>query len=151
MSRVYSRGLELSLRAQSEVRPNLTVSGGSHFTHTRAENRANPDSPAYGAQLPYVPEQTWKLWTRVEWRGLSVSATGRFVGPRFYSVDESRALAPYQAVNLQAVYEWSVGAGRLALEAQVENVLDRRYEIVRLYPMPPRHATVRLRFSFPSP
>ncbi|WP_103028651.1 TonB-dependent receptor plug domain-containing protein [Salinibacter altiplanensis] len=150
VSRVYSRGLELSVRARRQFRPNLTVSGGSHFTHTRAENRANPNSPAYGAQLPYVPQQTWKLWSRLEWRGLSVSATGRLVGTRFYSSDESRALAPYQAVDVRAAYEWSFEAGRLALEAQVKNVLDRRYEIIRLYPMPPRHATLRLRFSLPS-
>jgi Outer membrane cobalamin receptor protein len=151
VSRVYSRGLELSVRGRRQFRSGLAVSGGSHFTHTRAENRANPDSPAHGAQLPYVPQQTWKLWSRVEWRGLSVSATGRLVGTRFYSSDESRALAPYQAVDVRAAYEWAFDGGRLALEAQVKNVLDRRYEIIRLYPMPPRHATFRLRFSFPSP
>lgn len=150
VSRVYSRGLELSLRGRRQLRSDLTVSGGSQFTHTRAENRANPDSPTHGAQLPYVPQQTWKLWSRVEWRGLSVSATGRFVGTRFYSADESKSLAPYQAVDVQAAYEWTFEAGRLALEAQVKNVLDRRYAIIRLYPMPPRHATVRLRFSFPA-
>jgi len=151
VSRVYSRGLELSVRARRQLRTHLTVSGGSQYAHTRAENRANPDSPAYGAQLPYVPQQTWKLWGRVEWRGLSVSTTARLVGTRFYSVDESNSLAPYQAVDVRAAYEWSFNIGQLALEAQVENVLDRRYEIVRLYPMPPRHATVRLRFSLPSP
>ena len=151
VARVYSRGLELSLRGQRQLREGLAVAGGSHFTHTRAENRANPASPAYGAQLPYVPQQTWTLWSRVTWRGLSLSATGRLVGTRFYAVDESKSLAPYQTLDLRAAYEWSVGTGRLALEAQVENVLDRRYEIVRLYPMPPRHATLRLRFSLPSP
>ncbi|MFB6272889.1 MAG: TonB-dependent receptor plug domain-containing protein [Salinibacter sp.] len=151
VSRVYSRGLELSLRARTHLRPDLTLSGGTHFTHTRAENRANPDSPAYGAQLPYVPEQKWKLWTQVQWRGLSLSASAQLVGPRYYSTDESKALPPYQIVDLRAAYKWTFAAGRLALEAQIENVLDRRYEIVRLYPMPPRHATVRLRFSFPCP
>ncbi|MCS4197131.1 TonB-dependent receptor plug domain-containing protein [Salinibacter ruber] len=150
VSRVYSQGLELSVRGRKQLRSNLSLSGGSHFTHTQAENRANPDSPAYGAQLPYVPRQTWKLWGRAEWRGLSVSATGRLVGPRFYSSDESKSLAPYRTIDVRAAYEWSFDAGRLALEAQVKNVLDRRYEIVRLYPMPPRHATLRLRFSLPS-
>jgi iron complex outermembrane receptor protein len=141
--------VELSVRARQQFRDNLIVSSGSHFTHTRAENRANPDSPAYGAQLPYVPEQTWKLWAQVDWNGLSLSATGRLVGPRFYSADESRSLEPYQAVDVRASYELSLDVGQLALEAQVKNVLDRRYEIIRLYPMPPRHATVRLRFSLP--
>jgi iron complex outermembrane receptor protein len=147
VSRVRSRGLELSLRARTRLRSALTLSGGTVFTHTRAQNRANPASPSFGAQLPYVPKQKWTLWTQVEWRGLSLSGTGRFVGPRYYSTDESRALPPYQAVDLRVAYEWALGAGRLLLETQIENVLDRRYEIVRLYPMPPRHATVRLRFS----
>ncbi len=149
VSRVYSRGLELSLRGQRQLSSDLTLSGGSQFTHTEAENRANPNSPAYGAQLSYVPRQSWKLWSRVEWQGLSVSATGRLVGTRFYSSDESKSLAPYQTVDVRAVYEWVFDSGRLALETQVKNVLDRRYEIIRLYPMPPRHATFRIRFSFP--
>ena len=149
VSRVHSRGVELSLRGRARLQSGLTLSGGTVFTHTRAENRANPASPAYGAQLPYVPSQKWKLWTQVEWDGLSLSATGRLVGPRYYSADESKSLSPYQAVDLRAAYNWSLPAGRLSLEAQIQNVLDHRYEIVRLYPMPPRHATLRLRFSFP--
>ncbi len=150
VSRVYSRGLELSLRGRNQLRSDFTVSGGSQFTHTRAENQANPDSPAYGAQLPYVPKQTWKLWGQVDWNGLSFSATGRLIGTRFYSTDESNALPPYQALDLRAAYEWSLDKGRLALQVQVKNVFDRRYEIVRLYPMPPRHATLKLQFSFPT-
>jgi iron complex outermembrane receptor protein len=150
VSRGYSRGLELSVRGRRQLRSGLILSGGSQFTHTDAENRANPDSPAYGAQLPNIPKQTWKLWGRVGWNGLSLSATSRLVGTRFYSADESNALSPYQALDLRVAYEWSLGTGELALVAQVKNVLDRRYEIVRLYPMPPRHATFQLRFSFPN-
>jgi len=160
VSRVRSRGLELSLRGRTQIRSGGTLSGGTLsggtlsggtlFTHVRAENRANPLSPAYGAQLPYVPQQKWKLWAQLQWRGLSLSTTGRLIGPRYYSADESKSLPPYQAVDLRVAYEWKFSAGRLSLEAQIQNVLDRRYEVVRLYPMPPRHATLRLQFSFPS-
>ncbi len=151
VSRVFSRGLELSLRARTQPRPGLVLSGGTIFTHTRAQNRANPASAAYGAQLPYVPKQKWKLWAELQWRGLSASVTGQLVGPRYYTADESKALPPYQAVSLRTAYEWTFDAGRLTLETQVQNVLDHRYEIVRLYPMPPRHITLRLRFSFSGP
>jgi iron complex outermembrane receptor protein len=150
VSRVRSRGLELSLRGRTQIRSGGTLSGGTLFTHIRAENRANPLSPAYGAQLPYVPQQKWKLWAQLQWRALSLSTTGRLIGPRYYSADESKSLPPYQAVDLRVAYEWAFSAGRLSLEAQIQNALDRRYEVVRLYPMPPRHATLRLQFSFPS-
>lgn len=151
VSRVRSRGLELSLHARTRPRSGLTLAGGTVFTHTRAENRANPASPAHGAQLPYVPTQKWKLWADLQWQNFSVSATGRLVGPRYYSADESKSLPPYRAVRLRTAYEWSFDAAQVALEAQVENALNHRYEIVRLYPMPPRHATLRLRVSFSTP
>jgi iron complex outermembrane receptor protein len=151
VSRVRSRGLELSLRARTRLRSGLTLAGGTVFAHTRAENRANPASPAHGAQLPYVPTQKWKLWANLQWQNFSVAATGRLVGPRYYTTDESKSLPPYRAVRLRTAYEWTFDAARVALEAQVENALDHRYEIVRLYPMPPRHATLRLRVSFSTP
>ena len=141
-------GAEPTGSAATTLRPNPV--GREPIHSHRRRNRANPDSPAYGAQLPYVPKQTWKLWGRVGWNGLSLSATSRLVGTRFYSADESNALSPYQALDLRVAYEWSLGTGELALVAQVKNVLDRRYEIVRLYPMPPRHATFQLRFFFPN-
>jgi iron complex outermembrane receptor protein len=150
VSRVYSRGLELSLRAQTHVQSSLQLSGGTLFTHTRAENRANPNSPAHGAQLPYVPTQTLKIWGQTQWKDLSLSASGRLVGVRYYSSDESNALPPYQTLNVRAAYNWRLADSRLSIEMQIENVLNERYQVVRLYPMPPRHATLRLQLALPT-
>lgn len=150
VSRVYSRGLELSLRARTQLRSSVHLSGGTLFSHTRAENRANPNSPAYGAQLPYVPTQTLKIWGRTQWNDFSLSASGRLVGERYYSSDESNALSPYQTLNIRAAYNWRLPAGRLSIELQIENVLNKRYQVVRLYPMPPRHATLRLQLTLPT-
>ena len=144
VSRVLTRGLEARLRGAIRPTDALTLRMGTLFTHTLAENRANPLSPAYGSQLPYVPEQQLKLWTHLSAYGASLGATARLVGPRFFTADESKQADPYQVVDLTARYARTLAGVTLRLSGQIHNVLDERYDIIRLYPMPPRHASVQL-------
>ena len=144
---VRTWGLDLSMRGRVQVADAVGLRLGAVFTHTRAENRANRLSPAYGAQLPYVPPQQLKLWGGLAWNGLSVDLSGRLVGPRFYSSDESQRLAPYQVVDLRAGYRFSLAGANLTAHVQVDNLLDERYQVVRLYPMPPRHVSASVTVS----
>ena len=147
VSRVVTRGLEVSAGGAVHPTSSLTLQAGSIFTHTRAENRANPLSPAYGSQLPYVPEQQLKLWSHVDAHGFSLGVSARLVGTRFYTADESRQADPYQVVDLTAGYTRKLADLTLRLSGELHNLLDERYDVIRLYPMPPRHASVRLSVS----
>ena len=147
VSRVVTHGLEISAEGAFQPTSALTMRLGTVFTHTRAENRANRLSPAYGSQLPYVPEQQWKLWTHAEAHGVSLGASARLVGTRFYTADESQHAAPYQVVDLTAGYAQTLAGLTLRLSGELHNLLDERYDVIRLYPMPPRHASVRLSVS----
>jgi iron complex outermembrane receptor protein len=149
VGRARTRGLEVSVRGQAQA-GEAALQGGMVFTHTRAENRSNPRSPAFGAQLPYVPRQQLKAWVGGDWQGLSVGATGRLVGSRYYSADESNALPPYHVVDLNADYRFSLAGTRLSVGLQVENLTNERYQIIRLYPMPPRRLSGHLTLSLSS-
>jgi iron complex outermembrane receptor protein len=144
---VRTWGLDVSLRGRIAVTDALTLRAGSVFTHTRAENRANRRSPAYGAQLPYVPPQQLKLWGGAAWNGLSVDLSGRLVGARYYSTDESQRLDPYQVLDLRAAYRLPLPGVDVTADVGIDNLLDERYQVVRLYPMPPRHLSASLTLS----
>jgi len=144
---VRTWGLDLSVRGRIQATEFLSLRLGSVFTHTRAENRANPLSPAYGAQLPYVPQQQLKLWAGIDWAGISFGLNGRLVGPRFYSSDESQRLDPYQVVDLRTGYRFSIAGADITADVGIDNLLDQRYQVVRLYPMPPRHVSANLTVS----
>ena len=144
---VRTWGLDVSLRGRVAVTDALSLRAGSVFTHTRAENRANRRSPAYDAQLPYVPPQQLKLWGGVAWNGLSVDLSGRLVGARYYSTDESQRLDPYQVVDLRAAYRLPLPGVDVTADIGIDNLLDERYQVVRLYPMPPRHVSASLTVS----
>ena len=111
---------------------------------TDAENRANPDAPAFGKQLRYVPRRQLKLHTGLGWRALRLDLAGRFVSRRFLASDESTWLDAYPVFDAWLRAEHAFSMVKINIALGVENLFDADYEIIRLYPMPPRHARLRL-------
>lgn len=144
VARVRSLGAELSASGQARLGAHAQVDGGLFFTHVAAENRSAEATRAFGRQLPYVPRQQLKAHAGAAWRGLRADLSGRLVGPRFLTADESQKLPAYRVMDVQVGYTRAVGPVRLGLSAALRNALDARYSIIRFYPMPPRHAEVRL-------
>lgn len=144
VARVVSNGWELSLRGQARPTEALRFEGGVYFTHTAAENRAAPSAPAFGHQLRYVPRQQLKWHAGAGWGPLRADLNGRLVGVRYITADETQSLAPYQVVDAQLRLQQAVGPVTASAGLAIENVFNERYSIIRFYPMPPRHARLRL-------
>ena len=144
VARVRSLGAELSASGQAQLASQVQVDGGLFFTHVAAENRSAQATKAYGRQLPYVPRQQLKVHAGAAWCGLRADMSGRLVGPRFLTADESQQVPAYRVADAQLGYRRTVGPVRLGLSVALRNALDARYSVIRFYPMPPRHAEVRL-------
>lgn len=148
ISRVVTRGIEASLRGQTLLADAFVLNGSFTFTHTDARDRSNPAAASYNQPLRYVPQQQLKLYLGTGWRGWHLDLSGRLVGHRFIATDGTMALPVYRVVDAQMRYEHTLGPATATLALGVENVLDSDYAIVRFYPMPPRHARVRLTLDF---
>ena len=77
----------------------------------------------------------------------TLDVTGRLVSERFVTSDETQALAPYQVLDVRLAATHALGPVAVTLDLTVENALDADYQVIRFYPMPPRHARLRLRFD----
>ncbi len=148
VARVATRGLEASLRGTLRLAPEAEVEGGFFFTHAAAEDRSNPLARSYGKQLPYVPRQRLKLFVGAAWGAFRLDLSGRLVGPRYTTSDETQLLPPYQVVDAHLRYSRTFGPVTAALGLAVKNLFDTDYGVVRFYPMPPRHARLHLTLSF---
>ncbi|MDT7855736.1 TonB-dependent receptor [Rubrivirga sp. S365] len=141
VARTRSLGLEGSVRAARAVRlagrPAL-VEGGALATYVDARDRGT-DAP-----LRYVPRWTAKAWGGAGWGALRLDLGARIVGARFTTASGSQPLPAYLVVDAQASVRRAVGAVDLTLGLAAENLTGAQYEVVQSYPMPPRHARVRL-------
>ena len=100
--------------------------------------------PSYGHRLRYVPRQQLKAHAGLGVGPLRLDASARLVGHRPLTTDGSQHLDPYQVLDAQLRYKRGFGKMTATLAVAVENLLDADYAVVRFYPMPPRHARLRL-------
>jgi iron complex outermembrane receptor protein len=147
VARVVTEGVELSAQGQARLPGAVHLDGGFYFTHTSAENRSDPATRAHGHQLRYIPRQQLKLFAGATWGPFTLDVTGRLVSERFVTSDETQALAPYQVLDVRLAATHALGPVAVTLDLTVENALDADYQVIRFYPMPPRHARLRLRFD----
>ncbi|HVR49183.1 MAG TPA: TonB-dependent siderophore receptor [Pseudorhodoferax sp.] len=118
-----TRGLELGL--SGSWRPGWQVMGAYAWQDSRVRDALSPAAPA-GAVMPHVPRHSLSLWNRValnpQWAlGLGASLRGMV----FASTDNSVRLPGYARVDAALYYTPSPG---LRVQANVENLLDRRYD-----------------------
>jgi len=147
VGRVRTRGLEASLRADVALAASLRLQSGLFYTLTRAEDRSNPATRAYGHQLRYVPLHQLKAFLDVQAGPLTLGLDARHIGRRYLTTDETQALAPFTVLDAHLRLEQPVARTRLSFGLTVENLTDTAYEVVRFYPMPPRHVRVQLRID----
>jgi len=93
--------------------------------------------------LPYEPGTAGRASLEA-WRG----ATGlrldvRYTGARSTSLAATRSLEAFTTLDLSTRHHLNAGALRIGLFARIENILDRQYQLIELYPEPGRHFTLR--------
>jgi outer membrane cobalamin receptor len=120
------------------------VEAGLAAAYTDARDRSDPAAPAFDQPLRYVPRVTANAWGALGLGPLRLDLGARFVGRRYTTADGSQWLDPYLVLDAGARYTREVAGLAATLGVAVENVTDRRYEVVQSYVMPPRHLRVRL-------
>ena len=146
VARTRAVGAEASVRGAGAVplaRRRVRAEGGTAATWLHARDATS------GQPLRYQP-----AWTARAWTSLGVGATWldvglRGVGARPTTASGSLPLPTHAVVTAGVRTERTLGRARLGAGLVLDNLLGARYESVRLHPMPPRHARVRLTVSFP--
>jgi len=137
VARTQTRGLDATAGAARLVGP-LLVDGGAAVTLLDARDRTT------GFRLRYTPLWTTKLWAGLARGPLRLDIGARAVGARPTTASGSQPLPAHVVLDAQARWSRRVGVGVVGLGLALDNLLDVRYETVRSYPMPPRHARLRL-------
>ena len=99
--------------------------------------------------LRYVPRWTAKAWGGLGLGSLRLDVGARVVGARPTTATGSQALPPYVVLDAQLGARRHIGPVAITLALAAENLSDTYYEVVRSYPMPPRHARLRLTVRTP--
>jgi len=131
-------GVSLSTDPSSTSGWKVAASGTLDRSRLGFDTNRNP--------MPYRPESVAAIGVH----GWSAPVSGRILlrwtGPRTTTVAGTRSLPGFTTVDLAAAWSLPLRTVPLQLEGRVENLLDRYYELVELYPEPGRRFSLILRY-----
>lgn len=144
IGRVDIKGVETNAELSLSLPCDISLSLASSYTWQRALDKTDkhslPYKATYNHQIPYTPRHSGSLRCdlHLPWFDLGWSAV--VSGERYcnqYNSPDYR-LAGYNEHNLSLYRDFTIGAVRLKVQAEVLNVGGTNHEIVKNYPMPGR-------------
>ena len=160
LGKVEVRGMDVSFTSRfrngassifipEKYRPieiNLTLG----YSYQYAVDRTDPDGKVYGHQIPYTPRHSGSiaLTASTQWVDVGYSAT--LVGKRYRMSQNTDAniVKGYVDQGITLSHQFWLKHGKLNVKAQVLNLFDVQYEVVKNYPMMGRNYRVGIGYTF---
>jgi len=141
LDRLVSTGIEASIRASTAG----SEPAGWLISAAAALDRSRLGFGDNQNPMPYRPDTTGSLGLERWSRGLTARTLLRWTGPRTTNVAGTRTLPGFLLLDVALAHALPVASLPLEVEAKIDNLLDRRYELVELYPEPGRLYSLTLR------
>lgn len=148
---VEIHGVDATLAASFPIVSGCEVDVTGAYTFQQALDLTNPSAKNYKDQLPYTPRHSGNASVLLKTPWLHVGYNVMAVGKRYFMDQNipSNEIDGYVEHGLTASRSFLLGkATTLRLQADVVNLTDRQYEVIKYYPMPGRSWRVGMTLSF---
>lgn len=133
-------GLDANLAAMVGLPLDMALQLNVSYTWQNAADRTDKTSKIYGHQIPYTAEHSGSVSLSLENPWVNIGWTMNAVGDRFslpQNLDMNR-IDGYIEQQLSANRTFKIGKCSLRLHAEIVNLGNVTYDVIRYYPMPGR-------------
>ena len=143
-------GVDINAFARVGISRRVTLLADANYSWQRAMDVTDSSAKNYRDQLPYTPEHSANVSFTIENPIVNVSYMLSVVGGRYMLPQntEYNRMSGYFEHSFSLYKEFVLGSARLRLQSELLNVTDKKYEIIRYYPMPGFQWRVSARLSF---
>jgi outer membrane cobalamin receptor len=120
------------------------------YSYQYAVDRTTPGGKSYGHQIPYTPRHSGNLSLTATTPWVDLGYSVMLVGERYrlYQNTQANLVQGYVDQGITLTRTFDLWHGTLKAKAQVLNLFDVQYEVVRGYPMMGRNYRIGLTWSF---
>lgn len=138
LGKVAIYGADFKSEAGYQINQKSTLQISLNYTYQLGLNKSDPEAAVYNNQIPYTPKHTVALNVGVQQARWSVFYNQIFSSDRYYSSDNSRAylVKGFSVSDVSACYNLRLYNKPLILSAELNNVFNQNYYVVRSFPMP---------------
>ena len=143
------RGLDLTAATGFALPADIHVGLTGAMTLQRAIDLTDPKAKNYRQQLPYTPRLSGNVGLTVATPWLTVGYSVMCVGRRYYMAQNIPAneIGAYAEQTLALTREVKLRSCSLTLRAEVTNLGNTSYEVIKFYPMPGRSWRITAQFQ----
>lgn len=148
--KVRITGLDVTMAASFRLIDRVSVGVNGAYTFQKAIDLTDPEAKNYRDQVPYTPVHSGNVGVTVTTPWLTVGYSLIGVGRRYYMAQNIpvNSIDGYIEQSLTFSRGFDFGRTRLDLRAEILNIGDRQYEVIKYYPMPLRSWRLVAGFRF---
>lgn len=138
LGRVDILGLDVSAQASWAFPCGLRLDARLSYTYERAEDVTSRANTYYGDQIPYIPWHSGSAIVNASWRGFGLDYSFIYTGERYDATENipQNHVPEWYTSDIALSYNFRIGGVKTRLAAEVNNVFNQQFEVVKCYPMP---------------
>ncbi len=134
------KGIDITAEANGYIMPQMSWTGRVTYTWQEARDITEPSATTYQHRIPYTPDHSGSLTTSLGFRQWTAGYNLLFSGSR-YTLGENNPfnrLDGWTVHDLFVMKNYTLGNLYCTLKAELNNLTNQSYDIIRYYPMPGR-------------
>ena len=150
MGVVEIKGVDANVAAHILLPLKMALQVDASYTWQHAVDRTEKGSKIYNNQIPYTPEHTGMTSVTLENPWVNIGWVLTAVGDRYSLPQNIKAnlIEGYIEQQLTASRVFTLGKCSLRLQAEVINLGNVTYDVIRYYPMPGRSFRASVRITY---
>ena len=147
LGRVDILGADVSASATWEFPCGLRLDGRLSYTYQQAEDVTSRADSYYGDQIPYIPWHSGSAIVNASWRGFELDYSFIYTGERYDATENipQNYVPEWYTSDIALSYNFRISKTKMRLTAEVNNVFNQQFEVVKCYPMPGTNYKVTLK------
>ncbi len=150
LGEVEIQGLDLNLSTYFTPVEGLKVNLSGNYTYQHAIDVTDPEAKNYRNQIQYTPRHSGNVALTLQHRWFNVGYTATMVGKRYCLPQniETNLIKGYIDQNININREFSMGTTSISVQAEVLNLFNVNYDVIKYYPMPGRQYRLNVKFLY---
>ena len=148
--KVHITGVDVTLATAIPLGKSVNLNLSGNYSWQKALDVTNPEAKNYKHQLPYTPEHNGNVSATLEMPWVNVGYTVTMVSKRYFLAQniEANRIDGYSEHTATLWREFKLGKCGLRMQAEIINLTDAQYDVIKYYPMPGRSWRLTGTFNF---
>ena len=149
LGNVEIRGVDAALQTNWKFPGDFALDTRFTYTYQKAQDFTDPDDTYYGDQIPYIPWHSGSVIVNASWRNWDLNYSFIYTGERYdqrANIPENYAPEWYTS-DVSLSYRFRHHKADYKITAEVNNIFNQQFEVVKCYPMPGTNFKIILSFQ----